>query len=58
MKRQRNRGRQKKRWEDNLKEWIGMDFASSTRAAENRTRWKEIVADSYVVSRRPYKVMG
>ena len=23
-----------------------MDFASSTRAAENRTRWKEIVANS------------
>ena len=34
------RGRQKKRWEDNIKEWTGMDFASSTRAAENRTRWK------------------
>ena len=38
------RGRQKKKWEDNLKEWAGMDFASSTRAAENRTRWKGIVA--------------
>ena len=31
-------GRQKKRWEDNIKEWTGMNFASSTRAAENRTR--------------------
>ena len=29
--------------DDNVKEWIGMDFASSTRAAENRTRWKGIV---------------
>ena len=26
-----------------------MDFASSTRAAENRIRWKEIVAKSSVV---------
>ena len=26
-----------------------MDFASSTRAAENRTRWKGIVANSSVV---------
>ena len=34
----RKRGRQKKRWEDNIKEWTGMDSASSTRAAENRTR--------------------
>ena len=32
------RGRQKERWEDNIKEWTEMDFASSTRAAENRTR--------------------
>ena len=31
----RKRGRQKKRWEENIKEWTGMDFASSTRAAEN-----------------------
>ena len=54
----RKRGRQKKRWEDNIKEWTGMDFASSTRAAENRSRWKGIVAKSSVVPRRPPKVMG
>ena len=52
VKGQRKRGRQKKRWEDNIKEWTGMDFASSTRAAENRTRWKGIVASSSVVPRR------
>ena len=38
VKGQRKRDRQKKRWEDNIKEWTGTDFASSTRAAENRTR--------------------
>ena len=54
----RKRGRQKKRWEDNIKEWTGMDFASSTRADENRTKWKGIVANSSVVPRRPSKVMG
>ena len=41
-----------------IKEWTGMDFASSTRAAENRSRWKGIVANSSVVLRRPCKVMG
>ena len=41
-----------------MKEWTGMDFASSTRAAENRSRWKGIVANSSVVPRRPSKVMG
>ena len=30
VKGKRKRGRQKKRWEDNIKEWTGMDFASST----------------------------
>ena len=58
VKGKRKRGRQKKRWEDNIKEWTGMDFASSTRAGENRSRWKGIVANSSVVPRRPSKVMG
>ena len=43
LKGKRKRGRQKKRWEDNIKEPTGMDFANSTRAAENRTRRKGIV---------------
>ena len=38
--------RQKKRWEDNITEWTGMDFVSSTRAAEDRARWKGVVAKS------------
>ena len=43
------RGRQKKRWEENFKEWTGMDFASPTRAAGNRTRRKRNVVNSSVV---------
>ena len=54
----RRKSRQKKRWEDYIKEWTGMDFASSTRAAEDRTRWKGTVVKSSVVPRRPHKVMG
>ena len=45
----RRRGRQKKRWEDNIKEWTG----DSLRVAEDRKGWKGIVATSSVVSRRP-----
>ena len=41
----RKRGRQKKRWEDNIREWTGLDFNSSQRAAEDRQRWQKIVAD-------------
>ena len=58
VKDKRKRGRQKKRWDDNIKEKTGMDFASSTRAAEDRTRWKGIVTSSSVVPRRPSNVMG
>ena len=57
VKGKRKRGRQKKRWEDNIKEWTGMDFASSTRAAENRSRWKGIVANLSVVPRRPVSLI-
>ena len=39
-------------------EWTGVDFVSSTRTAEDRTRWKGIVVKSSVVPRRPRKVMG
>ena len=49
----RRRGRQKKRWEDNIKEWMGMGFGDSLRAAEDREGWKGIVATSTIVPQRP-----
>ena len=52
----RRRGRQKKRWEDNIKEWTGMGFGESLRAAEDREGWKGIVATSSVVPRPPPRV--
>ena len=48
----RRRGR-RKRWEDNVKEWTGMGFGDSLRAAEDREGWTGIVATSSVVPRRP-----
>ena len=47
------RGRQKKRWEDNIKEWTGMGFGDSLRAAEDREGCKGIVAMSSMVPRWP-----
>ena len=44
------KGRQKERWEDIIKEWAGMNFASSTRAAEDRTRGKGIFVKSPTTS--------
>ena len=39
------KGKQKKRWEDNIKAWTGLDFSISTRAAEDRIRWKGVVVN-------------
>ena len=52
----RRRGKQKNRWEDNIKEWTGMEFGDSLRAAENREKWKCIVAASSVMPRRPSRL--
>ena len=43
VKGKRRRGRQKKTWEDNIKEWSRMEFISSARAAENRKRWNGLL---------------
>ena len=32
----RRQGGRRKRWEDNIKEWTGLEFAKSQRAVENR----------------------
>ena len=32
----RRQGGQRKRWEDNIKEWTGLEFGKSQRAVENR----------------------
>ena len=53
VKGERRRGRQKKRWKDNIKEWTGMGFGDSLRTAEDREGWEGIVATSSVMPRRP-----
>ena len=35
MKGGRRQGRQRKRWEDNIRKWIGLEFGKSQRAVEN-----------------------
>ena len=49
----RRQGRQRKRWEDNIREWTGLEFAKSRRAVENTEEWKKLVAKSSVVPQRP-----
>ena len=37
----RRQGRQRKRWEDNIREWTGPEFAKFKRAVENREKMEE-----------------
>ena len=56
VKEGRRQGRQRKRWEDNIREWTGLVFAKSQRAVENREKWRELVAKSSVVLQRPSRL--
>ena len=48
----RRRGRQRKRWEDNIKEWTGLQWNIALRKAENREEWRKLVVKSTVVPQR------
>ena len=49
----RRQGGQRKRWEDNIREWTGLEFGKSQRAVESRGKWKKLVAKLSVVPQRP-----
>ena len=46
-------GRQKKRWEDKIREWTGLEFAKSKRPEGNREKWRKLVVNSSVVPQQP-----
>ena len=48
----RRRGRQRKRWEGNIKEWTGLEWNIMLRKAENREEWRKLVVKSTVVPQR------
>ena len=52
----RRQGRQRKRWEDNIREWTGLVFGKSQRAVENRENWRKLVVQSSVVPQRPSRL--
>ena len=43
-------------WEENIKEWTGLEFTKTQRAVENRGKWRKLVAKSSVVSQRPSRL--
>ena len=57
VKRGRRQGGQKKRWEDNIKDWIDLKFAKSQRTMwRTREKWRKLVVKSSVVPQRPLRL--
>ena len=44
VKEGRRKGGQRKKWEANIREWIGLEFGKSQRAVENKDQWRKLVA--------------
>ena len=56
VKKERRQGRQRKRWEDNIREWTGLEFDKSQTAVENREKWRKLIAKLSVVPHRPSRL--
>ena len=52
VQRRRRRGRQRKQWEDNIKEWTGLEWNIILQKAENPKEWRKLVIKSSVVPQR------
>ena len=52
VKGERRQGRRRKKWEDNIREWTGPEFAKSQRAVRNGVKWRKLVAKSFELPQR------
>ena len=52
----RRQGRQRKRWEDIIRQWTGLEFGRSQRAVKNREKWRKLARKSSVVPQRPSRL--
>ena len=52
----RRQGGQRKRWEENIREWTCLEFGKSQRSVENGEKWRKLVAKSSVVPQRPSRL--
>ena len=52
----RRQNRQRKRREDNIREWTVLEFTKSQRAVRNREKWRTLVVKSSVVPQQPLRL--
>ena len=58
VKRGRRQSRQRKRWEDDIREWTGLEFTKFQRAVENTEKWRKLVVKSSLVPPTTLVVKG
>ena len=56
VQRGRRRGRLRKRWEDSIKEWTGLEWNILLWKAENSEEWRKLVVKSTVVPKLSAKL--
>ena len=54
----KKKSKTEERREDNIREWTGLDFSNTQRVADDRQRWRHLVARSSVVLQRHPRVKG
>ena len=54
---ERWQSRHKKRWNDNTREWKGLEFDKPQRAVENQDKMKKLLIKSSVVPKRPSRLI-
>ena len=52
----RRQGRQRKKWENIIRESTGLEFSRSNRAVKNRGKWRKLVVKSFVVPQQPSRL--
>ena len=54
----RRKGRQKKRWRDNISEWTGVGLGEALRRAEDREEWRKVVARLSLIPQWSFRLGG
>ena len=52
----RRKGRHRKSWEENIKDWTELEFDDFARDVENRVGWRRIIKMSSEMPRRPSRL--
>ena len=55
MKGGRRQSKQK-RWEDNIREWAGLEFAKSQKEEEKKEKWTKLIVKASVVPQPPMRL--